>query len=99
MSRNDGSDSGSRADGATLDPRVLDDVIRRIVAVVQPERIILFGSAARGEMGCHLAQARACVPGAYLEDLCFGAQQAAEEALKAVLIFAGRGVSVGCLAP
>ena len=36
-----------------LDPRVLDDVIRRIVKVAQPERIILFGSAARGEMGPH----------------------------------------------
>ncbi|MDE2873511.1 MAG: nucleotidyltransferase domain-containing protein [Gemmatimonadota bacterium] len=32
-------------------PSVLDDVIRRIVEVAQPERIILFGSAARGEMG------------------------------------------------
>ena len=28
----------------------------------------------------NLAQARARVPGAYLEDLCFGAQQAAEKA-------------------
>ena len=32
---------------------VLDDVVRRIVAVAQPERIILFGSAARGGMGPH----------------------------------------------
>ena len=53
MSRNGGSDGGQGADGATLDPRVLDDVIRRIVAVAQPERIVLFGSAARGEMGRH----------------------------------------------
>ncbi len=29
----------------------LDEVIRRIVAVAKPERIILFGSAARGEAG------------------------------------------------
>ncbi len=28
----------------------LDEIIRRIVDVVQPEKIILFGSAARGEM-------------------------------------------------
>ena len=35
------------------------------------------------------AQARARVPGAYLEDLCFGAQQAAEKALEAVLISRG----------
>ena len=30
---------------------VLDEVIRRIVDVAQPDRIILFGSAARGQMG------------------------------------------------
>ena len=36
-----------------LDPRVLDDIVRRVVEVVQPERIILFGSAARGEMTRH----------------------------------------------
>jgi uncharacterized protein len=29
----------------------LQEIIRRIVEVAQPERIILFGSAARGEMG------------------------------------------------
>ena len=31
-----------------LDQAVLDEIIRRIVAVAQPEKIILFGSAARG---------------------------------------------------
>ncbi len=31
----------------------LDDIIRRIVQTVKPERIILFGSAARGEAGPH----------------------------------------------
>ena len=36
-----------------LDQTVLDEIIRRIVAVAQPEKIILFGSAARGEMGRH----------------------------------------------
>ncbi len=36
-----------------LDQAVLDEIIRRIVAVTQPEKIILFGSAARGEMGRH----------------------------------------------
>jgi predicted nucleotidyltransferase len=35
----------------TLDQKTLDDIIRRIVEVAQPEKIILFGSAARGEMG------------------------------------------------
>jgi hypothetical protein len=33
------------------DREVLDELVRRIVAAVQPLRIILFGSAARGEMG------------------------------------------------
>ena len=37
----------------------------------------------------NLARANARVPGAYLEDLCFDAQQAAEKALKAVLISRG----------
>ena len=37
----------------TIDQAVLDDIVRRIVEVAQPERIILFGSAARGEMGPH----------------------------------------------
>lgn len=41
----------SQTQRPTLDPAVLDDVIRRIVEVAQPDRIILFGSAARGEMG------------------------------------------------
>jgi len=33
--------------------QTLQEIIRRIVQVAQPERIILFGSAARGEMGPH----------------------------------------------
>jgi uncharacterized protein len=41
----------SRTTGRVPDPEVLAEVIRRIVEVAQPERIILFGSAARGEMG------------------------------------------------
>ena len=40
-------------EGRTLDQAVLDEIIRRIVAVAQPEKIILFGSAARREMGRH----------------------------------------------
>ena len=35
----------------SLDQAVLDEIVRRIVDVAQPERIILFGFAARGEMG------------------------------------------------
>jgi len=37
----------------TLSPAKLEEIIRRIVAVVHPEQIILFGSAARGDMGRH----------------------------------------------
>ncbi len=32
-------------------PSVLRDIVRRVVEADQPEKIILFGSAARGEMG------------------------------------------------
>ena len=32
---------------------ILDEIVQRIVEVAQPEKIILFGSAARGEMGFH----------------------------------------------
>ncbi len=35
----------------TLDRETLDDIVQRVVEVAQPEKIILFGSAARGEMG------------------------------------------------
>ena len=34
-----------------LDQGTLEDIVRRIVEVAQPEKIILFGSAARGSMG------------------------------------------------
>ena len=34
-----------------LDRRTLDDIIRRVVETAQPEKIILFGSEARGDMG------------------------------------------------
>jgi uncharacterized protein len=34
-----------------LNEDILPEIVRRIVAAVQPEKIILFGSAAREEMG------------------------------------------------
>lgn len=34
-----------------LSEKKLREIIRRVVKVAQPEKIILFGSAARGEMG------------------------------------------------
>ena len=38
---------------ATVPQEVLEKIIQRIVEVAQPEKIILFGSAARGEIGRH----------------------------------------------
>ena len=39
-------------DGTAASPAwALDELVRRVVEVAQPEAIILFGSAARGEMG------------------------------------------------
>ena len=35
---------------ATLEDDKFQEIIRRVVAVARPERVILFGSAARGEM-------------------------------------------------
>ena len=35
----------------TLSEKLLQEIVRRIVAAVQPDKIILFGSAAREEMG------------------------------------------------
>ena len=52
MSRPVDQRPASRREGA-LDPRILDNIIRRVVEIAAPERIILFGSAARGEMGRH----------------------------------------------
>lgn len=54
MSEKPASDIAASASGATggrLSPALLDEVIRRVVEAAQPDRIILFGSAARGEMG------------------------------------------------
>ena len=33
--------------------KILQNIIQRIVEVAHPDRIIMFGSAARGEMGPH----------------------------------------------
>jgi predicted nucleotidyltransferase len=34
-----------------VDQKILNEIIRRIVGVAKPEKIIMFGSAARGQMG------------------------------------------------
>ena len=34
----------------TVDQTLLDEVVRRVLTVARPERIILFGSAATGQM-------------------------------------------------
>lgn len=36
-----------------VDQEKLDEIVRRIVEAVEPEKIILFGSAARGDAGSH----------------------------------------------
>jgi predicted nucleotidyltransferase len=36
--------------GVQVAPEVLENVVERVVAVAEPEHIVLFGSAARGEM-------------------------------------------------
>lgn len=36
-----------------LNQETLEDIIRRVVEVVEPERVILFGSIVRGEMNRH----------------------------------------------
>ncbi len=41
----------TRCTDGKVDPEVLADVVRRVVDAASPEKIVLFGSAARGEMG------------------------------------------------
>ena len=40
-----------RRTNGRLDEKVLAEIVQRVVEAAQPDRIILFGSAARGEMG------------------------------------------------
>ncbi len=37
----------------TVDRNILENIIRRVVEVAAPYKFVLFGSAARGEMGPH----------------------------------------------
>ena len=46
-----GSGYDIRTKNGRVKRRVLADVVRRVVEAAQPEKIDLFGSAARGEMG------------------------------------------------
>ena len=43
--------SGLKTETVAVSQEVLEEVVRRIVEAVQPVRIILFGSGARGAMG------------------------------------------------
>ena len=36
-----------------LSERILEEMVRRVVEVAHPKQLILFGSAARGDMGAH----------------------------------------------
>ena len=49
----DAKESTTRDAGQSLDDVTLEEIVRRIVAASQPEKVVLFGSAARGEMGPH----------------------------------------------
>jgi predicted nucleotidyltransferase len=40
-----------KAKKKTLSEEILQEIVRRVVEVAKPEKIILFGSAARGNMG------------------------------------------------
>lgn len=42
---------GRRRGTGTVDEKLLKEIVRRIVEAVAPEKIILFGAAARGEIG------------------------------------------------
>ena len=46
-------EGGQMQEKKAITQEKLHEIIRRIVEVAQPEKIILFGSAARGEMGPH----------------------------------------------
>jgi uncharacterized protein len=35
----------------TLSPDLIEEIVRRVTSALHPRRVILFGSAARGEMG------------------------------------------------
>jgi predicted nucleotidyltransferase len=34
-----------------LDPEIIDEIVSRVTTAIHPLRVVLFGSAARGEMG------------------------------------------------
>jgi predicted nucleotidyltransferase len=44
-------DTKANAKKKTLPEEILQEIVRRVVEVAKPEKIILFGSAARGKMG------------------------------------------------
>ena len=46
-----GTSDEIRDKGGKVKQRILREVVRRVVAAADPDKIILFGSAARGEMG------------------------------------------------
>ena len=47
MSTDHAQATGARFKGA-LNPNLLDEIVQRVVEIVQPQQIILFGSAVRG---------------------------------------------------
>ncbi len=45
------SSTSSAGAMGTIDRSILEDIVCRVVEVAAPEKIVLFGSAARGDMG------------------------------------------------
>jgi predicted nucleotidyltransferase len=53
MTSNQKGKRREKRSSAVLNASLLNDLVRRVVRAAQPQKIILFGSAARNEMGPH----------------------------------------------
>jgi len=75
----------------TVAPDVLDEIVRRVVEAARPERVILFGSAAREEMGRNSdVDLLVVVPGPadrkHLVDAIYGNLHGCGEAVDAIVV-------------
>jgi len=44
-----GSDRGARTERVQIEPNIMGEIVRRIVRLIHPEKIVIFGSYARGD--------------------------------------------------
>jgi predicted nucleotidyltransferase len=44
-----GSSKGARTERVRIEPTIIGEIVRRIVRLIHPEKIVLFGSYARGD--------------------------------------------------